>query len=283
MSDTIYIPTLPTIICSVDTAYNLQGILTPFGNFSQDLKLEVLSDDSQSSLDNLQFFLQDKIDEFHMITPCKCSIIHPSFEIDFTVQDARIKKRSHKPPLSFNKLLKSAKPAWYPQTVGAEYYGQPVFNSFIQLHNTQSLKQIKSLYPPRPMKYYDLLQNEGEIELRFDKFLPIPVFHQCLVQLQKAMKKTESNPLMIRCSYVYDGWSADGLYKVAGKDRFLFTWNDVELGFQQQNYSDLLPFLNIKDQHHLAGYYFELTPMIEEQDFRIERIKKDFGKSPELQ
>ena len=147
VSDTIYIPTLPTIICSVDTAYNLQGILTPFGNFSQDLKLEVLSDDSQSSLDNLQFFLQDKIDEFHMITPCKCSIIHPSFEIDFTVH-ARIKKRSHKPPLSFNKLLKSAKPAWYPQTVGAEYYGQPVFNSFIQLHNTQSLKQIKSLYPP---------------------------------------------------------------------------------------------------------------------------------------
>ena len=47
------------------------------------------------------------------------------------------------------------------------------------------------------MKYYDLLQNEGEIELRFDKFLPIPVFHQCSVQLQKAMKKTESNPLMI--------------------------------------------------------------------------------------
>ena len=65
----------------------------------------------------------------------------------------------------------------------------------------------------------------------------------------------------------------------ASNDQFVLTWNDVELAFLQHNVPVLQHFQEASDSSPSTGriaLYCQLTPRIEDEDFRIERLEHTF-------
>ena len=263
---------VPSIICSLDSAYELDRILQILGEHKK-IKCEILCTDTPKMDEDIQYYVQDKLPEFiHLISP-RFSLVHTNYEIDLntTIQKKR-KKTSRKPPLHFQKLLKKFRPDLFPSIIGNEYYGNQVFMSIMDLILSQNtnggeISDLSALIPSSPMKFYDLQDEENKgFELRFQKYLPIKKLMNWVESIGEGFD-------MLRLSYIYESWSTKLDFKSAGSDRFFFGFNDVEFAFVQKNFESLQ-----KSATNLgsAALYFQLTHLISENDFRIELINKHF-------
>lgn len=260
----------PAFICSINTAYLLPSLLNVLQSAKKTIKLEILCQDHEKELEDLQYFLQDKSHELGLIEAPRFSLVEPEYEIQM-IENVRSKKRNRKPSQAFQRLLKKSKPDWYPHLLGNEYYGQKVFLSFVHLHQTRTINHLKALYPPSPMKYYDL-QLEGMIELRFTELIPFNVFKEWIRHLKKVMTQYETSPVMFRASFFLDAWNLENYHKNSRQDRFYFSWNDFELAFSQQDFDDILLQSSLGINSNNTTIYFELTPIIEDIDPRVQKL-----------
>ena len=285
----------PQIITSSENAYEIERILNLFGDFQPILKTELLCQDTPKTLDTLKYFMQDKYPDLCLITPVRCSLVHNEYEIDTTTAKKR-KKKNRKPPAAFQRFLKKIAPHLYPNSIGNDYYGKPVFSSYLTLFNniissSQSQNETASEIeqkiehfdqiplPPSPLKFYDLQSREGEIELRFETYLPLGIFLDWMQILQKLADQFENSLEMLRCSVVYDYWETDLEQKSAKNDRFFFTWNDVEFAYQEKNN----PYLSLFTKNSGSGsIYLKLTPFIEDSDFRVQLLETATGQKLHL-
>lgn len=277
---------LPTIHCGIDTAFQIGSLLEAFKSKKKDLQMELLISDSEEAFDTAKMFLQDKWNEFKIQKTPRCSAIIPNYEIEYSrsehVTKKRTKKRNRKLTGELQTILRKIRPDLYPEIVGPDYYGSEVFKAFLQLHllQKQNFQQVKALYPPSPLKFFDL-QDEGQIELRFNTFIPLIVFDTWIKHLIQLSNHLEYEPVLIRASLIYDAWNSESFFKTAGKDRIVWSWNDLELAIVQQNL-DIFPESKNVNLTKQATFYFELTPMIDPSDVRVEFISKAFEIVPEM-
>ncbi|QEE17020.1 hypothetical protein DSAG12_02852 [Promethearchaeum syntrophicum] len=263
---------LPSIICSLDSAYELEHVLDLL-NEQKNIKCEILCTDSPKMDEDIQYFLQDKLPEFKSKISPRFSLVHTNYEINLNTNlQKKRKKTSRKPPLHFQKLLKKFGTDLFPSIIGNEYYGNQVFNSIMslilsQITNNGDLSDLSTIIPSSPMKFYDL-QNKDEksFEFRFQKYLSIKELKTWLESIRVGFD-------MLRLSYIYESWSTKLDFKSAGSDRFFFGFNDVEFAFAQKNFESLQYLANNLGS---AALYFQLTRLISENDFRIELINNHF-------
>ncbi len=262
----------PSIICSLNSAYELDRILEKI-NTHKNIKCEILCAETPKMAEDLQYFIQDKLPEFlHIISP-RFSLVHTNYEIDLnsTIQKKR-KRTSRKPPLHFQKILKKFGKDLFPSIMGNEYYGNQVYKSIMnlilsQISNGGNFSDLNPIIPSSPMKFYDLQEKENiSFEFRFQKYLPIKKFMIWAEIFGDGFD-------MLKLSYIYESWSTNLDFKSAGSDRFFFGFNDVEFAFSQKNFEILQ---RTSDNLGSAALYFQLTHLISENDFRIELINKHF-------
>ncbi len=266
---------VPSIICSLDSAYELDRILQKLGK-QKKIKCEILCAEIPKMAEDLQYFIQDKLPEFLRLISPRFSLIHTNYEIDLNYSNIKKRKKtSRKPPLHFQKLLKKFSSDLFPSIIGNEYYGNKVFKSIMylilsQISNGAAISDFNSIIPSSPMKFYDLQDKETtSFEFRFQKYLPIKTFMIWAESISEGFD-------MLRLSYSYESWSTKLDFKSAGSDRYFFGFNDVEFAFAQKNYEILQRTANNLES---ASLYFQLTQLISEIDFRIELINQHF-KSP---
>lgn len=266
---------VPSIICSLDSAYELEQILDKLDS-QKKIKCEILCAETPKMAEDLQYFIQDKLPEFIPLISPRFSLVHTNYEIDLNSSiNKKRKKSSRKPPLHFQKLLKKFSSDLFPSIIGNEYYGNQVFTSInniilSQISNDGKISDFSSIIPSSPMKFYDLQDKENtSFEFRFQKYIPIKTF---MIWAETIRERFE----MLRLSYIYESWSTKLDFKSAGSDRYFFGFNDVEFAFAQKNFEILQRTANNLET---ASLYFQLTRLISETDFRIELINQHF-KSP---
>ncbi|MCK5343977.1 MAG: hypothetical protein KAR20_11265, partial [Candidatus Heimdallarchaeota archaeon] len=176
----------PKIICSPHQAYDLDAIFRILGPDAPKTKLEILCGDTPEEKTSLGYFLEDKLPEYALETPPRCSLVHPNYEIDYKIVSKKYKRRTRKPPAPFQRFLKRKAPNRYPQIIGNDYYARPVFQAFANLKISQEstaeeerIKEESRLplpMPASPLKYYDLQAPQEGIEFRFDKYISMEKF-----------------------------------------------------------------------------------------------------------
>jgi hypothetical protein len=266
---------VPSIICSLDSVYELDQILDKLDN-QKKIKCEILCEETPKMGEDLQYFIQDKLPEFIPLIIPRFSLVHTKYEIDLNSSSIKKRKKSsRKPPLHFQKLLKKFSSDLYPSIIGNEYYGNQVFKSISniilsQISNGGKISDLISIMPSSPMKFYDLQNKENQnFEFRFQKYLPIKKFMNWSETFGEGFD-------MLRLSFIYESWSTKLDFKSAGSDRYFFGFNDVEFAFTQKNFEILQRTANSLES---ASIYFQLTRLTSENDFRIELINQHF-KSP---
>ncbi len=262
-----------SIICSLDSAYELERILQIISE-QKEIKCEILCTDTPKMNEDIQYFLQDKLPEFIPLISPRFSLVHSNYEIDLNASiQKRRKKNSRKPPIQFQKILKKFRSDLYPSIIGNVYYGNQVFKSIINLILTQfinggEISDIISIIPSSPMKFYDLQDKKNiRFEFRFTKYLPFDLFMNLIDKFDECID-------MLRLSYIYDSWSTKLDFKSAGSDRFFFGYNDAGSAFAQKNYDILQRSVN---NQATGAIYFQLTHLISENDFRVELMKNHFN------
>jgi len=263
---------MPSIICSLDSAYELDRILQKL-SIQKKIKCEILCAETPTMAEDLQYFIQDKLPEFIPLIIPRFSLVHSKYEIDLNSSNAKKRKTSsRKPPLSFQKLLKKFSPEFFPSIIGNVYYGNQVFKSIMgiilsQISNDANFSDFSSIIPSSPMKFYDLQDKENtSFEFRFQKYPPINTFMTWAEEFEEEID-------MLRLSYVYESWSTKLDFKSAGSDRYFFGFNDVEFAFAQKNFEILQKTENNLES---ASLYFQLTRLISDIDFRIELLNQHF-------
>ena len=263
---------VPSIICSLDSAYELDRILQKL-SIQKKIKCEILCAETPTIAEDLQYFIQDKLPEFIPLIMPPLGVVNSKYEIDLNSSNAKKRKKSsRKPPLSFQKLLKKFSFELFPLIIGNVYYGNQVFKSIVsiilsQISNDANFSDFTSIIPSSPMKFYDLQDSENtSFEFRFQKYLPINTFMTWAENINQEIE-------MLRLSYVYESWSTKLDFKSASSDRFFFGFNDVEFAFAQKNFESLQ---NSANNLGPASLYFQLTRLISENDFRIELINNHF-------
>ena len=132
---------VPSIICSLDSAYELDRILQKL-SIQKKIKCEILCAETPTMAEDLQYFIQDKLPEFIPLIIPRFSLVHTNYEIDLNSSNAKKRKKSsRKPPLPFQKLLKKLSSDLFPSIIGNDYYGNQVFKSIMGI----ILSQISSL------------------------------------------------------------------------------------------------------------------------------------------
>ncbi len=272
---------VPSIICSLDSAYELERILQILGK-QKTIKCEILCAETPEMDEDLQYFLQDKLPEFIPLINPRFSLVHTNYEIEIdlnTTIKKRRKKTSRKPPLHFQKLLKKYRSDLFPSLIGNEYYGNQVFQSIMniilsQITNSGEISDFNPIMPSSPMKFYDL-QDKKDIsfEFRFQKHLPIKTFTKWTEGFIDNLETLGGGFDMLRLSYLYDSWSTKLDFKTAGSDRFFFGFNDFEFAFAQKNFENIERTTNNQVS---TALYFQLTQFISEIDFRIELLNQHF-------
>jgi hypothetical protein len=274
---------IPRIICSPHHAYDLDNIFHILGSQAPQTKLEILCGDTLEEKTSLGFFLEDKLAEYRLETPPRCSLVHPNYEIEYRKIAKKSKKRTRKPPAAFQRLLKKKAPEIYPDTIGNDYYARPVFHAFATQQIAQELASEESEIendarsslplPPSPLKYYDLQPPNGAIEFRFEKYMSVREFPTIIDTLQDLIQHNSRNIEMIRINLLYESWQTEQDFHNAGRDRCFFTWNDFKFAFRESNI-DVLQGL---ENHNSTTLYFQLTPQILPDDFRIQILESCFN------
>ena len=236
---------IPRIICSPHHAYDLDNIFQILGSEAPKIKLEILCGDTSQEKTSLGYFLEDKLAEYRLETPPRCSLVHPIYEIEYKTITKKSKKRTRKPPAPFQRFLKKKAPELYPHTIGNDYYARPVFQAFSTQQITQELTsegpEIKEEarsplpLPSSPLKYYDLQPPKGGIEFRFENYVPFSKFSTILDTLQNLMQHDPAYFEMIRINLLYESWQTEQDFHNAGRDRCFVTWNDFEFAFRESN------------------------------------------------
>jgi hypothetical protein len=267
------------LICSVDTAYELDRVLAILGNSRSIVHLEILCEDNMKAKESLVFFLQDKLPELNLPIPPRCSLVKNNFEIVLTENSKPIRKRTRKPGTEFQRLLKKITPHLYPAIIGNEYYGRQVFESYLKLWQQKPTifsqnGSNKVLLPPSPMKYYDLLAEEGQIEIRFDQHFSPNIAQSWIQKLENASSFEEKAISMARIGCYYDSWQEEPNFATASKDQFFITWNDFEFGFKAR-FEPVISYIPRQyDSEDFGLIFYKLTPYSEEPDFRFEILHR---------
>ncbi|MHA1585315.1 MAG: hypothetical protein ACTSWL_08675 [Promethearchaeota archaeon] len=288
------------IICDVNSAFDLAPLFKVYKDLSLDLdnlQCEFITTDSQEDLDTLKYLLQDKWDEFHIPIAPKCSLLHTSYEIQYSELISKRRKGSKKPPVFFQRYLQKIRSGFYPDTLGKEYYGNKVFSTYINLFLQQiqgKNEQFKDLtvvdmqnkidelqnlpLPPKPIKFYDFQDSEdsqkntfnSSVEIRFKSDIPL---NELAPIMNFLVKQNEFS--MFRIEILYDRWETAMAQKSAGSDRFFFTFNDIDFAFRERNWQLLKSFKHQKSSNNTA-LYFQLTPLIQDPDFRTDLLSSIF-------
>ena len=274
---------IPRIICSPHHAYDLDIIFQMLGDEASKVKLEILCVDTNEEKTSLGYFLEDKLAEYRLETPPRCSLVHPSYEIEYKTIEKKSKKRTRKPPAPFQRFLKKKAPNIYPHTIGNDYFARPVFQAFSKQKLTLDLTsegskngedvQMPLPLPPSPLKYYDLQPPKGGIEFRFEKNVSFHEFPAIVNSLHSLMEFHSMGIKMLRINLLYESWQTEQDFHKAGRDRCFFTWNDFEFAFRESNI-DVLQGL---ENHNSTVLYFQLTPQILPDDFRIQILESCFN------
>ena len=266
---------VPSIICSLDSAYELDRILEKLSK-KEKIHCEILCAETPTMAEDLQYFIQDKLPEFIPLIIPRFSLVHTNYEIDLNSSNAKKRKKSsRKPPLPFQKLLKKLSSDLFPSIIGNDYYGNQVFKSInniilSQITDGAAISDFTSIIPSSPMKFYDLQDSENiSFEFRFQKYIPNNTFMTWAENMTEEIE-------MLRLSYVYESWSTKLDFKSAGSDRYFFGFNDIEFAFAQKNFEILQSTANNLES---ASLYFQLTHLISDIDFRIDLLNQHF-KSP---
>ncbi|MCK5342825.1 MAG: hypothetical protein KAR20_05445, partial [Candidatus Heimdallarchaeota archaeon] len=127
--------------------------------------------------------------------------------------------------------------------------------------------------PASPLKYYDLQSPEGGIEFRFEHYVSFRGLKTFIESLQAFMELHPRSIEMLRMNLLYENWQNDIDFHSAGRDRCFFTWNDFEFAFREIN----IHALQQLDNHNSSGIYFQLTPQILPNDFRITILESRFN------
>ena len=97
---------VPSIICSLDSAYELDRILQKISN-KKKIKCEFLCAQSPKIDEDLQYFMQDKLPEFNPSIFPRFSLVHTNYEIDLNTTIHKKKKKNFKKTTSsFSKIIK---------------------------------------------------------------------------------------------------------------------------------------------------------------------------------
>ena len=269
----------PSIICSLDSVYEINNILEMI-DCTRKIKTEILCEQFTNLEDDLQYFIQDKLPELIPKIDPTFSLIQNEYEIKFSHLLGKKRKRiSKKPPVYFQKLIKKYSTELIPLKLGATYYGNKVFRSITNLFLAQFLAgkeihSLKAILPNFPMKAYDLQEKKGEgFEFRFSSHFSLENFSNFVEDIREIFESSKGNLRMLRLSYYFDSWSNGLDFKSAGMDRFFFSFNDLEFAFAQKNFEI---FKSLKSNRSSSSIYFQLTPSISENDFRIELLNKYF-------
>ncbi len=284
----------PLIVTGLESLYGITPLLNILHSEDTRLKMEILTSDVPTSLHELGLYLQDSLHELHLTASPRFSEVCSQYEIDFTTNKKRPKKRTRRPSAAFQKILKKYGKTHFPPIMGNQYYGREVFNSFLSLYSSQidrmkaaeendivnsyeRSQKLSDVHPQSPMKVYDLAE-EGWCEFRFTGSIPPELLARWLANLREVLEKTGGGLEMLRISCLHDAWVSEENYKRAGSDNFYLTINDVELAYLQQNGEFCSEYVKIHKEaeqpKHQYATYFQLTPPIGEPDFRINLIKK---------
>jgi len=297
-----------SIVCPLNSIYEIEPLLNNINKNGINYKMEILCSDNPKSIEDLQFLLQDKLPELNLKTIPRFSLIYPDYQINLADSSKKIRKRNRKPPIKFQNILKKYAPQIYPNSIGNDYFGKAVFDSYLTIysnlvnqmkkdtkkethnledyHNLQQdfdinekYQQYNNIQPPSPLKYYDFQENSSDIEFRFKAYLTldqfIHLFEKELVNFEEdnILEDFSNSIKMLRISCVYDQWTTDFQQKSAANDRFFLTWNDIEFAYREKN---LFHLKNFKHNENIGSAYFQLTPSIEDKDFRIQIIEDIF-------
>jgi hypothetical protein len=278
----------PAIRCNAASVFDLSPLLDVLNMMVSETKLEILSEltpDPESEVrmkSDLKILLQDVIPTFHLNSPPRCSIVHSTYEIDGGTAPVPGKKkqtrRTRRPSAAFQQWFRRIVPQWYPAVVGNEYYGHRVFSFFVPLL-LDNHPHLTKILPSAPMRHFDFADSE-QFELRFDSWLPFAVFSKWMEHLYSVSREFDDDekgfPDMLHFSCTYNKWQTEGQQKHAGQDQFAFTWNDPEFAFQQHN-SEFFEHWSANRPPDRWSIYFQLTPRIDDDDFRITLLEEAFG------
>ena len=80
-----------------------------------------------------------------------------------------------------------------------------------------------------------------------------------------------------------EAWQTDLFFKSGSRDKFLYSFWDPEIALQERNVDGLEDKSKTKQNYYQPNFskiiprlYFYLTPIIEENDFRLEYLSKAF-------
>jgi hypothetical protein len=273
----------PIVRCNPALMFQISSLLQIFplnDDGFRDLRFELLAEETTECKQDLKMILQDFWTEWKISNPPRCSYIHTQYEVNLGQDPKTLKhptRRTRRPPATFQRWLQKIAPQWYPASIGNEYYGKSTFSFFIP-YLVDGIPQISKYFPPAPMKYYDFLQSE-QIELRFEEWISNSLFFQWLKDLHVIEQEFPNALVMVRVKVAYDAWDSENDHKSAGQDEFWITWNDIEFAFKHQNRDFLKSFNSTQKIPSHLSFFFNLTPKIEDSDFRIAILEDIFHHS----
>ncbi len=301
------------ISLSVQACYNFESYFDMNLPPEEPIPTEIHVANTSEQIDSMKMFIEDKLPELANWIKPQFSLVNNDYEIPYSPIPSKPKRsRSNRPPLWFQNIIRKASPNLYPLALGTEYYGFQVFQMYAQIFLNQvknkllqkdNLKepstgisnqemithlqdQVDILRllpnPPRKLKFFDFISHDQtEIAYIYSKLHDLDKFDSIGNILKAEIKKYQDSILNLRLAVFHEAWQTDLFYKSGAQDKFLFTISDPELALKERNYQMISLKENPFDQKKAktstdfySSLYFYLTPLINEDDFRLEYLNQ---------
>lgn len=141
-------------------------------------------------------------------------------------------------------------------------------------------------YPPRSLKYNDYIHNNSDaITFLFQKHINEENFPPILQILDEIYQLDEKAIINLNLGIFLESWQTDMFYKSGSRDKYLISFWDPEIALKERNKDGLINENLSKNTPYQPNYhkikphtYFFITPLIQEDDFRLKLLKKAFNK-----
>jgi hypothetical protein len=271
---------------------------------------EILIPNDLEHIETLTMFLVDFYPEIQDFIFPKCSLVNLTYQMDYdTGKNNKKMKRLKRPSRWFQEKLKKILPAIYPRSLGKEYYGNPVFTTFKnlflnQVHNLKKkndtlmenhnyskssnidppcqsqqdeiifqndVENLPDLpFPSRTMITADFPKQKNHVEFRFQQYLNIDKLQSLQTVIEQIPGSNQKYSNKIQFRFIYDTWETDLFHRNASQDVIILANNNLEFALKERNWKALLP----SNQAPMWSIYFQLTSMIDDNDFRLEEFQK---------
>ena len=141
---------------SLDNTFSLKTIFNNIEPPKTPIMCEILTSNDLEHIETLNMFLNDFFPEIQDFIFPKCSLVNPTYQMDYNSGKITQRiKRLKRPSRWFQEKLKKILPEIYPSSLGKEYYGNPVFTTYKNLF----INQVQKLKKNNRQLYEKLIEN----------------------------------------------------------------------------------------------------------------------------